>query len=355
MNIRSSNQVLVLLFIALLSACSPKPQVQTIDTADQLQRFLQTMYRSDSLLFGQHDATLYGHAWSWLPDRSDCRDITGEYPYIVSFDIGNLETGDSLSLDSVPFRLMAERMSEHHARGGIVSVSWHPFNPIDGSDSWTVRTDTTVRALLPDGSEHARLDTMLSRVARFLQDLPCPVLFRPWHEQSGEWFWWGSKGCTREEYKALYRYTHDFLQQACPNKIVWAYSPNYGISYDDYLAYYPGNDCVDLLGIDCYHFAHESVSTFQDHLRRSLDIVCRVAEEQGKIAALTETGLESCVIPDWWTQTLLPVLQEYPLAYVLLWRNAYNMPHHFYVPYAGHPAADDFMLFHNNPQILFVK
>ncbi len=79
----------------------------------------------------------------------------------------------------------------------------------------------------------------------------------------------------------------------------------------------------------------------------------QVSKAHKKVMAVTETGYET--IPDsvWWTQTLMPVIEKYPISYVLVWRNARERENHYYVPYPGHPSADDFLNFYNDSRMLF--
>ena len=79
------------------------------------------------------------------------------------------------------------------------------------------------------------------------------------------------------------------------------------------------------------------------------------AEKAGKLAAFTETGLESIPDTTWWTRSLLPAMQMYDakLAYVLVWRNDSRSPTHYYAPFPGHPSVPDFMEFFRNPYTLF--
>lgn len=81
-------------------------------------------------------------------------------------------------------------------------------------------------------------------------------------------------------------------------------------------------------------------------------MLCSLAKEHGKAAAITETGYEGIKTPDWWTGTLLPALADYPLSYVMVWRNAHDKAGHFYAPYPGHPSARDFIRFCENERPL---
>jgi mannan endo-1,4-beta-mannosidase len=88
---------------------------------------------------------------------------------------------------------------------------------------------------------------------------------------------------------------------------------------------------------------------------KKLKIVSDFAIRSGKLAAFTETGLESIRDSTWWTQTLLPVMKtgNMRLCYVLVWRNDVRSPTHYYAPFPGHPSVPDFIQFYNDPYTLF--
>src|SRR5690606_29578872 len=88
-------------------------------------------------------------------------------------------------------------------------------------------------------------------------------------------------------------------------------------------------------------------------LGKSSHISTKIAKERDKVAAITETGYEQIPDPHWFTQVLYPTIKDYPVAWVLLWRNANNRPNHYYVPYPTHPAADDFREFYGLPDVCF--
>ena len=62
-------------------------------------------------------------------------------------------------------------------------------------------------------------------------------------------------------------------------------------------------------------------------------------------------------MPDstWFTQTLLPVIKEYPICYVLLWRNAWDNPTENYIAAPSKVSEQDFKKFYENKKTLFVK
>ena len=103
--------------------------------------------------------------------------------------------------------------------------------------------------------------------------------------------------------------------------MLWAYSP--GTEPNDsteYLERYPGDSIVDLIGVDIYQYGDNE--SYQQNLDKSLQILTQVSRAHGKAMAITETGYETIPDSTWWTQTLLPVIEKYPISYVLVWRNA---------------------------------
>ena len=258
----------------------------------------------------------------------------------MGFDIGKIEHGDIENIDHVSFEKIREEIIRQFERGGMVTVSWHADNPLTGGDSWDVSRDDVVRSILPGGEKYALFLKWLDRVVAFFNSLvtedgvKIPVLFRPWHEHTGSWFWWGKELCSKEEYIALWKVTHTYLEKHGVDNLLYAYSPDLQGPGDIYLERYPGDDFVDLLGLDGYHRDNEAgIDTYQSALNTILSFMEEEGVKRNKPIALTETGLESIPISDWWTSVLLPVLDRYPISYVLVWRNARERTDHYYAPY----------------------
>ena len=77
-----------------------------------------------------------------------------------------------------------------------------------------------------------------------------PVIFRPFHELNGSWFWWGGKNCTPEEIKQLYRFTVAYLRdQKNVHNLLYAYNTDRFTTKEDYLERYPGDEWVDITRI----------------------------------------------------------------------------------------------------------
>jgi mannan endo-1,4-beta-mannosidase len=328
------------------------PRTQLIDRLGKLAA-------QGKILYGHQDDLVYGHAWQVTDvandplERSDVRDVTGSWPAMVGFDLGGIELGDPANLDGVPFDLMRRAACAHAERGGVVTFSWHPRNPLTGGDAWDISSDEVVWSILPGGEKHAEFSQWLKRAADFIESLGgIPVVFRPWHENIGSWFWWGWRLCSAREYQALYRMTWSyFTHDRGLDNIVWCYSPNGPISSVDYLSRYPGDDCVDILGTDIYEYVGENEgldsagARFGKQVQEMLGALKPVAEAHGKLFCLSETGLESLTDPQWWSGVLYPAIEGSGICYVLTWRNAHDRPGHFYAPWKGFENEEDFRQF----------
>ena len=311
-------------------------------------------------MFGHHDDPVYGIGWENEPGRSDVKSVCGDWPAVMSFDLGRIERGGDKNIDGVPFGKIRQEAVAQYARGGMVAFSWHADNPVTGNDSWDTSDTTAVRSVMPGGKNYGKFISWLDRVADFLNSIrtadgvKVPVIFRPWHEHTGSWFWWGQALCTDEEYAALWQMTYKRMREKGADQVIWAYSP--GLEPQDSAAYlerYPGDGIVDLIGVDCYQF--DKRADYIANLDRMLRIMTEVSKAHGKPMAVTETGLEGLADPAWWTGTLMPIIEKYPISYVLVWRNAHDKPGHFYAPYPGQASAADFVKFYNDGRTLFAK
>jgi mannan endo-1,4-beta-mannosidase len=317
-------------------------------------------------LFGHHDDPVYGHTWYLDSNRSDVKEVCGDMPALLSFDLGRIEfahenrngfAASDSNLDRVPFSRMREEIIRHYQKGGVITLSWHAANPITDGGSWDVG-DSSVQTVLLGGSNHEKFLQWLDNIAMFLNSVKTengvkvPIIFRPYHENTGFWFWWGAKHCSSEQYKELWAMTYERLQQKGATQLLYAYSPQELRDTSHYLERYPDDDIIDIIGTDLYQF---NDSIYQATLPQQLQIITDIAVNHGKVAALTEAGLEGIKDSVWWTQKLLRIAEKYPLAWILVWRNACDRPEHYYAPFKGQASAQDFIKFYNSPRTLFLK
>lgn len=323
---------------------------------------LHQSIQQGKLLFGHQDDLAYGVDWREKPGASDVKAVCGDFPAVYGWELGNLEHDMSYNLDSVNFDRMKGWIKDGYRRGGLITISWHLDNYSTGGSAWD--TAAAVRKILPGGPMHARYKADLDRFADFVNDLRAgglfnrrhiPIIFRPFHELTGGWFWWGKGHTNPEDFKALWRFTVSYLRDVKGlHNILYAYNTSEHFENEaDFLHFYPGDEWVDILSFDDYG----NLMNAEGELRfqKCLKTVVEIAEARHKIPALAETGLEGIKRPDWYTAVLLKNIQADPvgkrIAYVLVWRNA-NHKHH-YAPYPGHPGAADFQAFYKDDSTLF--
>lgn len=371
------------LILAGSLSCAPQPSsVQLVDAnaTEATKTFYKNLQdlQGKGLMFG-HQATLeYGYTWTQAdlaPGelRSDVKDVTGSFPSVYGFAVNavvNRNWTDSMRYAAQERQLRWDKGIAE--RGGVITYEWHMMHP-SGTGSF-YDTTAVVHRILPGGDLHDVLKTSLDQAAEYFKMLEAeniPILFRPWHEHNGDWFWWCRGSTSEEDFIALWRFTVDYLKdEKDVHNLMYAYSPDRSrIDIDDfetgYMWGYPGDEYVDLIGLDNYwDLGHPANTTPPDeqlvNLRRSLEYTVNIADSKGKIAALTETGLEAVPNPRWWTDIMLSSILHNDttkrISFFLVWRNANREREnrdHFYAPYPGQLSAENFIEFKNHPFVLF--
>ncbi|WP_407429932.1 glycoside hydrolase family 26 protein [Arcticibacter sp.] len=356
----------LILALLSLSICREASAQQLSDRTASIetQRLFKNLFRlkDTKILFGHQDALAYGYGWKYEDGRSDIKDITGEHPALYGWDIGGIEHGSSVNIDSVPFSKMKDYIRAVYDRGGVNTISWHLDNPVTGKSSWDT-VPGAVQKILPGGEKHSIYNEWLDRVAVFMKDLkgsdgrPVPILFRPFHELTGSWFWWGKKQCSPEDFKKLWIYTFDYLRSKSEvHHLIYVYNTADFASPEEFLERYPGDNYADILSFDAYQFGpKENGLAYIAHTKSKMAIISGLAKTKSKLIALAETGYEAIPDPTWWTEILYPAISNEPVSFVLMWRNAGFRPHqndyHYYAPYPGHPSAPDFLKLVNNQRM----
>lgn len=356
-NMKKIAWILTLLASAAFAQTSPVDPAATPETRNLLRNLRKAAAKAT--LFGHQDDLAYGVDWRDVPGRSDVKDVTGEYPAVFGWDLGRIEADSPNEIDGIPFEKQRQYVKDVYARGGINTFSWHLNNPLFPEKTSWDKADSTIRHLFADPAALQRYDSWLDKIAVYFRTLtgpkgePIPLIFRPFHEHTGSWFWWGRGHCTPEEYIRLWRHTVDYLRKEKGlHNLLIAYSTDRFTSKEDYLERYPGDDYVDIVGFDIYH-RPKTPDTFVADTRRMVETLRSIGQEKKKIWAITETGLEKLPVANWWTEVLTPVIQDAGLAYVLVWRN--GNPTHFYAPYPGQTSAEDFRRFAQRPDVWFGK
>ena len=320
-------------------------------------------------MVGHQDDLAYGVKWKYKPGRSDIKDVTGDYPALYGWDLGGIERVNSkANLDGVPFKKIRQFIREAYDRGGVSTVSWHADSPLGKPGGAWDTTHGTITSILPGGSNHQLYKTWLDKVAAFFHSLKgskgeaIPVIFRPYHELTGGWFWWGKGPATTLEFVTLWSYTYYYLtREKNLHNLLWCYNTSGDFAdREGFLERYPGDGMVDLISFDTYQYGNPATSgEFAVKTEHLLSILSGIASEKHKLFALGETGYEAIPYAQWWTGTLDKAIGSNRISYVLLWRNhGYHESMkrmHYYVPYKGQVSAADFVKYYGQGNTLFGK
>lgn len=232
---------------------------QATAEAKALLGYLIDIYGT-KVLSGQHD----------LADIEYIQNQTGKSPAIGSFDL--IEYSPTrLQYGSNPNQLSEKAIAWAHAENGrgIVNLMWHWNAPTDlinqppdklwWSGFYTRATTFDVAAALADPNSQryqllvSDIDAIAIQLKKF-NDAGIPVLWRPLHEASGAWFWWGAKG--PEPFKELWRLMYDRLvNHHGLHNLIWIMTLDHNIDW------YPGDDVVDIVGMDLYQDISSNMST----------------------------------------------------------------------------------------------
>jgi mannan endo-1,4-beta-mannosidase len=190
------------------------------------------------LLLGQHS-----DYWTDAPmaNITAITNATGKYPSILgtTLDLGNSpEDGVTTS-------------NQWLAKGGIVMLSWWAGNPHTGVNSGDAdnASGNFNDVLTPGTTAYKNFYATLDILAGQLKQINGPVMFRPFLELNGNWFWWG--GHDTASFIKLWKATHDYLVNTKGvTNLLWVYCINAGLG--KYADYYPGSDYVDVVAMDAY-------------------------------------------------------------------------------------------------------
>ena len=359
--------LLVSLLLTINVQAAPKPRLIDRNATRETKALYQNLHKlaRKHILFGHQHATEYGHGWSRDSGRSDVKSVSGSHPAVIGVDFSGLSGRPPEAVERTK-ETLRKQIVDTYDRGGVITVAWHFSNPVTPQTGFYWKDSVSAPAvpnLIPGGSHHEQYKAILRTVGSLAGSVKgkdgklAPMLFRPYHEFDGGWFWWGKPHCTREDFKSLWQFTVTYLRDSLQvHNFIYTFSPDCLFKIEaDYLDRYPGDAWVDMVGMDDYaDFGRNGRYNLPAGIIK-LKIVSDYAKKAGKLAAFTETGLESIPDTTWWTNSLLKTLksEKMELAYVLVWRNDARSPTHFYAPYPGQASVPDFLRFYNDPYTLF--
>jgi mannan endo-1,4-beta-mannosidase len=228
------------------------------DATPEARALLEHLYRISGtrIIAGQHNYP--GHI-SRCTNRA--WEITGKRPALWGQDFGFERYGQ----DAITHRqAVMDEAKRKHAEGSIVTLMWHAVRPIDDEPSgWSTSVQNRLTAQEWDelvtpgtplnGRWRAQVDVIAGFLAQ-LRDERIPVLWRPYHEMNGGWFWWGKKSGPRG-YVALWEMLYERLVgHHGLHNLLWVWNANApNDNADAYAPYFPGRERVDVLAADVYH------------------------------------------------------------------------------------------------------
>jgi len=369
---------------AAAAADSPAVHVADPDADAQTRSLFQYLLDEDGrhALFGQQHAIDESVSASTTgpdgqPVKSDVYALTGTFPGLFGFDglalTGDEKPGSQSSTGEQNADALAAQMVRADALGGVVTLSSHMPNFVTGGSFDDTSGGDVVARILPGGDANAKLTAYLDLVARAAQHAQradgslVPIIYRPFHENTGGWFWWGAGHASTGEFKELFRYTVEYLRDVLGvHNLLYVFSPNgtFGGDSARYLDTYPGDQWVDVLGYDNYQGTDTEAGTdaFVQASVQDLAMVARVAAQHHKVPAMTEFGRNGDATiktsgntsTDFFTKLLAGIKADpdaSKIAYMLTWANFGSSQ--IYVPYPGHEMADDFLAYADDPYTVF--
>lgn len=177
---------------------------------------------------------------------SDIHDKTGHWPAILGADYADFGRG------SLTYEVPNKAAIEYWKRGGLVTISAHLYNPANPKGGGLRDKGVDLNSLLTSGTDtYTRWMQEMDLLAAGLQQLKeagVVVLWRPFHEMNGGWFWWGAKDA--DTFIKVWRQMFDYFSATKGlDNLLWVYGPNHG---DKTAAYYAGDRYVDIVGLDAY-------------------------------------------------------------------------------------------------------
>lgn len=375
----------------------PKADCKLVDgkasaEAVALYRYLSAVAKSGKVIYGhENDAThkMFRPAGG---SESDTKDVTGSLAGVMGFDALSF-TGDELRLNDCEYNMgvtyvdkMVELTRAAAEQGSILTMSMHMPNfdrvekraAVTGSTpkdrehyvNYTthISEGNVVKRILPGGDLNSSYTGYLDRVAEYgnrMNEAGVPILFRPFHEQNGFWFWWGKDHCSEKDFQNLWEYTVKYLRDTKGvHNFLYVYSPNGHFQTEaDYLSRYPGDKWVDIMGVDSYD--DDQTGQWYIDLGKDLEIMEKAAASHGKLKTITEVGVRrggSLAVTGnadkQWFSKVAQIAIAHQVPYYMTWSNFEKLPNNFFAPYMvsktkGHEMINEFIDFYNEPETIF--
>lgn len=281
-----------------------------------LYRYLKSFSGREAFVFGAHDRF---DDPAYAPNAHGYLDIyqsiAGRKPAMMQWEYVDSQQADdgAGSTGAVRQPNLLAAMRAFAASGGINMLHDHPGHPVTGTMSKSMipssgagsAWDTTaggLAAINTGGAQEAQFLAYLDRLAAFIAAVGTPVIYRPFHEVNGNWFWWGG-AATATTFKAVWIKMYNYLTvtKGLTNVL---FCLNLSGTDDStaaiannvqaYSQWYPGDAYVDIVSIDYYNDRAWSESTIwslaRKVLREGFDALNVLAAPGGKPVLFAEAG-----------------------------------------------------------------
>lgn len=335
---------------------------ETVALFYNLRKLSQTKFA-----IGQHDAF---SGFYISGGNSDIKKTTGYDPALLGSDFmfitDKSNNGQAGNWFYQQENNIIDDVKEAYSKGMINVFCWHLREPNNedsfyADDITPTQQQTAFRSILPGGVNHDWYKLKLDKVASVISNLKdannklIPIIFRPFHEFDGNWFWWGANFCSPDEYKTAFQFTVDYLKNVKDvHNILYSFAPdNTYTTSSDYLSRYPGDSYIDILGMDNYGDFNNQGITGSNNANSKLKYLSDLAISKNKIAALTETGYRvttsTQAIPNWFSTYLYDALtnNNVQIGFVMFWANGNGG---YYVPTPTTTNTADFNSFVIKPK-----
>ncbi|HET6558001.1 MAG TPA: glycosyl hydrolase [Prolixibacteraceae bacterium] len=274
--------ILSLLLIAfIVSASSKNYKPVNKKASPEAKALLEYLYslQGKSTLSAQHN---YPSPKEYMRSTDSIIAMTGKVPAIWGTDISELDQS------------LVDEAIRQYKKGCIITLMYHQVKPFDHDSlgfSRSVKkmvTDEQWKQIVTPGTEYhnmwlAKIDAR-AELLKKLQDANIPVLWRPYHEMNGMWFWYGNRP-GKEGIQKLWKIMYDrYTNYHKLNNLIWVWNTNAPRDWKDdeayaYELFYPGDKYVDILAADIYK--NDFKQSHHDQL---------VKLGKGKLIALGEVG-----------------------------------------------------------------
>ncbi|MFW6306081.1 MAG: glycosyl hydrolase [Bacillota bacterium] len=254
------------------------------EEAKALLNYLHTIY-GEKMLSGQMEST-----WQGGPDYEldYVEQYSGKLPAIRGLDF--IHSDDNTNV--------VQRAIEWWERGGIPTIMWHWGAPTIGEGYENSKETIDIEAALTPGTvEYEAMMSDLDRIADHLEvirDADVPIIWRPFHEHNGGWFWWSKDG--PEQFNELWRFMFDyFANERGLNNLIWVL----GYSSNGDSAWYPGDEYVDIAGADTYDVGKEPLLKMFNSVRQVVGLDMPITYHENGVMPDPELSKEAGVHWSW--------------------------------------------------------